>query len=71
MVRQFTCSNVEQFECVIATDCKTLHESQSVNEPSAFEVSCNLYYFLCVTIGLDERVLTRRYEGWLRTGLDF
>ena len=43
----------------------------TANESTAFRVSYNLFYFLCVIIRLDERVLTRRYESWLRTGFYF
>ena len=42
-----------------------------VNEPIAFDVSYNLFYYQRVIIRLDERVMTQGYEGWLRTGLYF
>ena len=45
--------------------------AKTVNEFISFELSYNLFYFLCVIIRPVERVVTRRYEGWLRTGLYF
>ena len=70
-MRQFTCSNVEQFECVIATVCKTLSGSQDCHEPIAFCLSHNLFYNLRVMNERRKWVVRQKYEGWLCAGFYF